>query len=70
MKRRIAKLTPREQEVVILITLGLSKAQIASDLGITVRTVNVHRSNAMKKLNVKNAVALVRAAIQMRLFER
>ena len=45
----------------------MSNQQIADDLNISVRTVETHRRNIMQKLNVKNAVSLVRYAVQNQL---
>ncbi len=57
-------LTARETKVLVLITEGLSTKKIAQQLGISVKTVACHRSHIMQKLNVNNAVSLVRYAIR------
>ena len=59
-----ATLTPREQEVLRLIGSGLTNRAIASRLGISVKTVERHRSNLMKKLDVHSVVELVRIGIK------
>lgn len=51
---RIAALTAREQEVLRGLVQGLPNKTIAYDLGISPRTVEVHRANCMTKLNVRN----------------
>ena len=53
------KLTIREVEIVKLISEGLTSHQIADKLFISHRTVETHRANLMKKVNVKNAIELV-----------
>lgn len=57
-------LTPRETEVLTLIAEGKSSKEIADLLCISVKTVMVHRTNIMQKLDVHSAVELVRYAIR------
>lgn len=57
-------LTPREQEVLTLIAQGLSNNEIADQLVISAKTVDRHRENIMRKLNLHNRVELVRYAIE------
>jgi DNA-binding NarL/FixJ family response regulator len=57
-------LTDRELEVLALITNGKTSRTIARKLGITVRTVETHRANMMAKLDLDNAAALVRYAVE------
>jgi DNA-binding NarL/FixJ family response regulator len=52
-------LTPREVEIIDFIKLGKSSRQIAESLDIAVKTVEVHRYNILKKLNLKNSSAVV-----------
>lgn len=52
-------LSQRELEVVKLIREGLSSKEIARQLDISLKTVEVHRYNILKKLNLKNTAALV-----------
>lgn len=52
------KLTPREREVMDLLLAGRANKVIAYDLGISTRTVEVHRSRVMAKLGVRNVVEL------------
>ena len=56
-------LTPREQEVLALITGGASNKEGGYQLGISTRTFEVHRAHVMKKCGAKNAADLVRIAI-------
>jgi len=55
-------LTERERQVLELIVEGNSNKEIALDLGISPKTVSVHRTNIMSKLNVQNTVELIRFA--------
>ena len=53
------ELTPRELEIVRLITLGKGNKQVASQLGIAVRTAETHRANVMRKLNLHNLAEIM-----------
>jgi FixJ family two-component response regulator len=64
MSRRIASLTPREQEVMRCVITGASNKQVARDLDIAEKTVKIHRSRVMKKLGVSSVAALVLACQQ------
>ncbi len=64
-----SELTPREREVLVLIAEGLSNAEIADDLVISVKTVDRHRENIMRKLNMHNRIDLVKYAIRTGLIE-
>jgi two-component system response regulator NreC len=63
------QLTPREREVLILIAEGLSNGEIADKLVISVKTVDRHRENIMRKLNMHNRIELVKYAIRKGLIE-
>lgn len=52
-------LSGRELEIIKQIKNGLSSKEIASELNISLKTVEVHRHNILKKLNLKNSAALV-----------
>jgi two-component system invasion response regulator UvrY len=52
-------LSQREIEIIAFIKKGNSSKEIADALNISVKTVEVHRYNILKKLNLKNAAALV-----------
>jgi len=58
-----AQLTKREREVLIQIAEGLSNKEIASALGVAVRTVETHREHIMSKLNIHSAAGLIKFAI-------
>jgi FixJ family two-component response regulator len=57
----IAHLTPREKQVMELLAVGNSSKEIATALGLSVRTVEGHRRNVLRKMNVESAVQLARA---------
>ncbi len=55
----INNLSPRELEIIRFIRDGFSSREIAEQLYLAVKTVEVHRYNILRKLNLKNAAALV-----------
>ena len=59
----VAQLTNREREVLIQIAEGLSNKEIASKLGVGVRTVETHRERIMRKLNIHSVAGLTKFAI-------
>jgi two-component system, NarL family, nitrate/nitrite response regulator NarL len=59
-------LTPRELEVLALIAEGLSSKDIGERLAMGVRTVETHRTNLRRKLDLASAAALVRYAVEHR----
>ena len=61
-RQRIASLTPREIDVVNGVARGLSNKMIAHDLGISPRTVEIHRANLMSKLAVRSLAEALRIA--------
>jgi DNA-binding NarL/FixJ family response regulator len=62
-------LTIREEEVVRHVAQGLSSKQIAEQLGISPRTAEAHRANAMRKLGARTQMDLVRYAVLHRLLD-
>jgi FixJ family two-component response regulator len=60
IRRRLASLTPRETEVMLLVVEGLLNKQIAAALGTVEKTVKVHRARVMSKMQVRSVTALVR----------
>jgi DNA-binding NarL/FixJ family response regulator len=64
-----ATLTGREREVLQLLVEGQSNKEVASSLGIGVKTAEAHRANLMKKLGVHSMSELVRYAIRNRIVE-
>jgi DNA-binding NarL/FixJ family response regulator len=62
-------ITPREKEVLELVAKGQSTKQIADVLGISIRTVETHRVNMLKKLRVNNTAELIRKSIDLKLLD-
>jgi RNA polymerase sigma factor (sigma-70 family) len=61
---RLATLTPREREVMDLVVAGRHNREVAELLGISPRTVEVHKARVMQKLQVHNIPQLVRLSLQ------
>lgn len=60
--RCLGKLTPREREVYEQVVQGLMNKQIAAQLGITEKTVKVHRARVMQKMQCRSVAQLARIA--------
>jgi len=54
MQQRFETLSPREQQVMLLVTAGKMNKQVAGDLGISEITVKIHRGAAMRKMEARN----------------
>jgi DNA-binding NarL/FixJ family response regulator len=63
----VSLLTPREREMLYLIGQGLSNREIAESLVLSVKTVEAHRANLSRKLNVRSRAGLMRLALTGRL---
>jgi FixJ family two-component response regulator len=59
LQSRFNKLTPRERDVLVHVTRGRTNGRIAADLGVTERSIKRHRTNLMKKLEVRSVAELV-----------
>ena len=70
LRARYDTLTPREQEVVVLVASGLMNKQIAARLGVSEITVKVHRGNVTRKLGAKSLADLVRMVDRLGMRER
>jgi DNA-binding NarL/FixJ family response regulator len=60
----VAVLSPRELETLRYLACGLTNREIASRLGISVKTIDTHRGHVLKKLNLRNNADLTRFAIE------
>ncbi len=61
--------TPREQSIIRLIADGQSNKRMALILGISLKTVEAHRANLMRKLEIKSTASLVRYAVRNHIVE-
>lgn len=66
IKEQIASLTPREHDVLHHLMEGHANKVIAIELGISERTVEIHRARVFEKLDVRNVARLVRKVIAVR----
>jgi len=62
LRARLNTLTPREREVFKLVVSGMLNKQVAYDLGITEKTIKVHRAQVMRKMDAQSLADLVRLA--------
>jgi FixJ family two-component response regulator len=62
IQERFATLSPREQQVMMLVTAGKMNKQVAGDLGLSEVTVKIHRGAAMRKMGARTLADLVRMA--------
>ena len=64
-----SRLTAREREVVQLLAEGRTNKEVATRLGISVKTAETHRANVMRKLNLHSVTELVRYAVRNRMVQ-
>jgi FixJ family two-component response regulator len=62
LRDRFLSLSPREQQVMMLVTTGKMNKQVAGDLGLSEITVKIHRAAAMRKMGARTLADLVRMA--------
>jgi len=60
---RLARLTPREHEVMAMVTGGKANKEIAASLGVSAKTVEAHRARVMEKMEAHSLAELVRMAM-------
>jgi FixJ family two-component response regulator len=65
LKRRAESLTPREREVMGLVVDGKANKVIAIDLGLSERTVEIHRANVMEKMGARSVAHLVKMHLKL-----
>lgn len=63
-------LTARQKEILKLVALGHTNREIGEQLDISVRTVEVHRFNLMRRLRVRNVAQLLRQGLLLRLIPK
>jgi FixJ family two-component response regulator len=63
IKTRLATLTPRETEVLQLVTRGKANKVVGAELGVSQRTVEIHRAHVMEKMNASSLAELVRMVL-------
>ncbi|HVW88960.1 MAG TPA: helix-turn-helix transcriptional regulator [Gaiellaceae bacterium] len=61
----MVRLTPREHEVGVLLAYGYTNHEIAEQLEISIRTAEMHRANAMRKLGARTRAEVVRWALDL-----
>jgi DNA-binding NarL/FixJ family response regulator len=66
---RFATLTTREREILKVLAEGSSVKEIACDLNLSVKTVEAHKFNLMRKLDIHNKAQLVQYAIQKKIIQ-
>ncbi|MEZ5397300.1 MAG: response regulator transcription factor [Bryobacterales bacterium] len=67
--RRFATLTPRRKEILKFLAEGQSVKEIAQHLNLSVKTVEAHKFNLMRKLDIHNKAQLVQYAIQKKIIK-
>lgn len=69
LQRRVDSLTPREYEVFMLVVSGILNKQIAMELGMSEKTVKVHRGRVMQKMEAASLADLVRMAEKSKIYD-
>lgn len=65
IRARLESLTPREREVLDLMTRGRPNKLMAADLGLSQRTIEIHRARVMEKMNASSLAQLVRMTLEV-----
>ena len=65
IRTRLASLTPREREVLQLMTRGRPNKFMAADLGLSQRTIEIHRARVMEKMHASSLAQLVRMTLEI-----
>jgi DNA-binding NarL/FixJ family response regulator len=67
--KSLESLTTREKEILTMVTLGHTNKEMSAKLNVSVKTVENHRANLMRKLDIHNAAGLARFAVEKGLVE-
>jgi len=65
VRERFDSLTPREREVLALVTSGKANKVMAADLNVSQRTVEIHRARVMEKMHASSLAQLVRMMMDL-----
>jgi len=65
VRERLQTLTPREREILTLVTSGKPNKIMAADLGVSQRTVEIHRARVMEKMHASSLAQLVRMVMDL-----
>jgi two-component system response regulator FixJ len=65
IRERLQSLTPREREVLAMVTSGKANKVMAADLGVSQRTVEIHRARVMEKMGAASLAQLVRMVMDL-----
>jgi len=66
IREHLETLTPREREVLDLVTAGKPNKVMAADLGVSQRTIEIHRARVMEKMQARSLAQLVRMVLDLR----
>lgn len=63
-RKQASQITPRQSQILKMVAMGHTNREIAVSLKISVRTVEVHRFNLMRRLNARNVAQLLRQSLR------